>query len=213
MVQEDFMKSFRTMMFFCLGLSLGGCVSSSLRVDTFPPGADVYIKSDNKPPRKVGQSPVEINATDLAMTSDSFVVSLEKPGFKTENIYFASKALPYKGEISTNLKEEFAGAGTLNIQTSMEEIARGVAQVQNFLRGKDYDQALNTLSQLISKYPSIATLYGLEGNIYYLQKNIDRALTSYQKANKLAANPETDRMIDRLEELRGRSPASSRGGN
>jgi tetratricopeptide (TPR) repeat protein len=168
---------------------------------------------DNKPPQKVGQTPLKLEATELATLSDSFVVTIQKPGFKQESIFISSKNLPYKGEISANLTEEFAGAGTMNLQATMEEIARGVAQVQNLLRSRDYDQALNALSILISKYPSVATLYGLEGNIYYLQKNVDKALNAYQRANKLAANPETERMINRLEELRGgRMPSSVKGG-
>lgn len=206
------MKHFWNFLLISCSFFLEACVSSSIDIVTTPPGADVYVSADGKPQQKMGQTPYRLDGTALSALSDSFVVSLQKPGFKSESIFVSSKTLPFRGSISSNMTEEFAGAGTLNLQTSMEEIARGVAQIQNLLHNKDYDSALNTASILLSKYPTVATLHGLEGNIHYLKKNLDKALVSYQRANKIAASAETERMINRIEELRGRLPSSIGGG-
>lgn len=201
---------------FMLVLFNFGCVTSTLQIETTPPGADVFVTIDKQPPKKVGQSPMALGATDLSVLSDSFVVTLKKPGFKSESVFVSSKSLPYQGYIGANLHEDSllsgGSSGGTTLEASLEEVARGVAQVLNLIRNKEYDQGLSVLSNLKSRYSTVSTFYGLEGNIYYLQKSIDKALLAYQKANQLSASTETQRMINKLEELRGgRSPSSREG--
>jgi hypothetical protein len=203
------MLHFKLFTILVLSVTAIGCVTSSLQIETTPPGAEVFISVDQQPPKKIGQSPMNLGATDLAVLSESFLITMQKPGFKTESVLVSSRTLPYRGYVGARLQEEFSGATSTNLESSLEEVARGVARVLDLIRSKEYEQALNILSGLTAKYSTVSTLYGLEGNIYYLQKNIDRALASYQKANRLSASTETQRMINRLEELRGRSPSSS----
>jgi predicted negative regulator of RcsB-dependent stress response len=82
-----------------------------------------------------------------------------------------------------------------------------VAQVQSLIQRKELDQGLSTVNTLLSSYPNISTLYDLQGNIYYLRKDIDRALASYKRANAITPNSETNRMISKLQELR--TPANN----
>lgn len=196
---------------FCL-VALG-CVTSSLQVESTPAGADVYLSVDQQPPKKIGQTPMAVGVTDLAVLSESFLITLQKPGYKAETVLVSSKNLPYHGYVGTVLREEYTGAKSGNLGESLEEVARGVAQVLDLIRGKEYDRGLSLVNSLLGKYSTVSTLYGLQGNIYYLQKNIDKALVSYQKANQLYASAETQRMIGKLEELRGRSPSSTGKGD
>lgn len=186
---------------FCLS----SCISSSVRVETVPEGAEVLVSTGGQVPSKVGMTPTQIDTTLAKFNESPVLVSISKPGFKRESVLVPPSALGQEAKIQLQLTEDAAGPtkASQNIDTMIDEVARSVAKVQDLVRGKEYDQAMTSINSLLLKYPNVSTLYGLQGNIFYIQKNIDKALSAYRKAESLAPNGDTQKIINKLESIKG----------
>jgi hypothetical protein len=88
-------------------------------------------------------------------------------------------------------------------------MARGIAEVSNLIFKKKYPEAGILVQTLIGKFTTVATLYDLQGNVFYLQRDLTRALESYKKSNSITPNNlQTVRMIERLEQLQVGKPGT-----
>jgi predicted Zn-dependent protease len=68
------------------------------------------------------------------------------------------------------------------------------------IQKKDYSFAEQKLTNLITEYPNVSTLYSLLGNISYLERRIEKALVYYKKAQSLSPNSvELQKIVERLE--------------
>ncbi len=193
-------KIMRAILFSVLA---SGCASNLITVESDPPGADIYVGKVGEIPNKVGQTPLTIPAQFSDLKKQDLTISIEKSGYKKETILLPAASLGHDAKVGFMLREDIGKQSSYSSDESLEEIARGVAQAQESIRAKEFESALNTLNALLVKYKNVATLHGLQGNIYYLQKNIDKALASYKRAQTLAPNSETQRMINKLESFRG----------
>lgn len=180
-----------------------GCAANLIVVDSEPQGADVLLAKQGEVPSKVGQTPLALPSQFSDLKKQDLLLTVEKVGFKRETVLLPAASLGHDAKIGVFLQEDLKKASSFSSDESLEDIARGVAQTQESIRAKEFDTALNTLTALIVKYKNVATLYGLQGNIFYLQKNIEKALSSYKRAQALSPNSETQRMINKLESFRG----------
>lgn len=186
-----------------LNYFLTGCSSASIKVETNPQGADIFISSEGEVPTKVGQSPLSIDLSQYKFQNEPVTVTVSKFGYKKESVIFPANTMGQLSKVGFFLNEDLNQKSSQDIDGSLEEMAKGVAKIQELIRSKDFEQSLTNINSLLSKYPNIATLYGLQGNIYYLQRNIEKALQSYKKSESISPNLETQRMISKLESIRG----------
>lgn len=196
-----------------LVLAIVGCSSSPLRVESFPDGADVLVLVPGMAPRKVGVTPLSIDEAQLGVPKGTFQIQVSKDGFLNESILVPPTSLGHITQISIKLKEPLAGkAGSCaQLETDLPQIARGTAEVQQFIAAKKLDQAEMSLRLLISKYPSIPIFHVLLGNVFYLKRDLDSALASYRRSQDIGGgNQDAARMIRKIEDFRGiRLPAAS----
>lgn len=214
----------RKYIFFCLA-TLGalhlfftmGCASSQLTIESDPLGSDVYLSVGKQVPKKLGQTPYVMKTDGLDLSTESFVITISKEGFDRQSVLVPITSLNNVSAISVHLnqlvtKEDPKQKAAENLDIALEQVARGIANIQSLIQSKEYDQAQSTASTLLATYPNLSILYDLLGNIYYLKKDVEKSLANYKKAQLIYPNPETLRMINKLQELRMPSSTTSSNG-
>jgi hypothetical protein len=192
-----------------------GCAVGSLRVNSTPPAADVYIAYEGEQPNKIGQTPLNLDSRLIDEGRGRYVsVMIKKDGYQTEALLVPTGLMRSSLDISSKL-EEFKLPLQCQDQTSaVEKIGRGIANVQSLVKTNALGEAQNKLMILIDEYPNISVLHDLLGNVHYINKNLDGALASYQKSLNLDPNNiDTQRMVNKIRTITGvRTPAGSSGG-
>jgi predicted Zn-dependent protease len=101
----------------------------------------------------------------------------------------------------------------VNGQAALQKVARGIASAQMQISQRNYDRAETTLNSLLAEFPQISIFHDLLGNVYYLKKDLKRALTSYEEALRLdPENTETERLVRRLRTMMPSDRLPSSGG-
>lgn len=193
---------------------LSSCSSSTLRVESVPEGADIYISINGQTAKKVGVTPLVIPESQVNSGNDAFQLSIVKEGFMSENILAPATIFSRNSNVQVKLKELSNSKQSANDEV-LQKVSSQVAYTQSLVRSKDYDGAERTLLNILPQFPNVATFHELLGNVYYLKKDLQRAHASYSKALDLnPSNTDTVRMIQRIEGIRSdlRSPSSNGGG-
>ncbi|MCB0412766.1 MAG: tetratricopeptide repeat protein [Bdellovibrionales bacterium] len=190
-----------------------GCSVGVMNIQSSPEGADVYLQAGSQQPNKIGQTPMNISSQTVnSLPVDSFKIQVKKEGFDTETFVIPKIMFSSSIDISTKLKEDTLAESCKDQNSAIEKAVRSVALVQFHIQQKNYLQAESVLSSLILEFPNNSVLYDLQGNVYYLQKNVDAALTAYKQSLKLNPNnPSTRRMVNKLEIIGGRVPSAEGG--
>lgn len=186
-------------------LLLGACATEQLMVVSNPEGADVLLHRTDLPPMSVGKTPLHLNR-DLVpgLFKESVQISLSKEGYQTEAVLVPRSHLQGSGRIFFSLHETKVPSSCTNQEVAANELARGVATAQLLVMQKNYSEAELLLKDLSHKYPSVAVLHDLLGNIHYLKRDLYLALASYKRSNQLQPNqPATLKLIDKLSTILG----------
>ncbi len=180
---------------------ISACASSSLQVQSEPTGADVYLKSSRGSFAKIGQTPLQVGEAQVVQQGESFQLTVSKDGYSSEHVVVPPSHMSRATSISVRLKEN---AKSSNNEENLDKVAGGVAQIQQMIRLREFERAAQTLLVYSTQYPSVSTFHELLGNVYYLQKDLGKALQSYKKAAELnPRNLDTQNMIQRLSDYKG----------
>jgi hypothetical protein len=188
-----------------LALLLGGCASSQLTVESDPAGADVFVVTTGNVKQKLGQTPYTITPSQLPILfSSESQIQVSKEGFHSESFFLPPQATGTLGRIQAKLTADTVSQTCIDSSNALTDATDAVAQVQRLIYAKNYLAAEKALSTYIVKFGSVPVFHSLLGNVFYLQKNLSRALESYQRARTLQPqNQENQRMVQRLSEMRG----------
>ncbi len=205
-----------------LFMTLTNCATGVLELTSQPSESEVFLVDSNGAKSTLGKTPVVTDSAKLFDRADKgFVqISVEKEGYASQAIIFPRTVMGSNHKINLNLKESdatrlAAEAPKLDqcqeiSQDSMNKLSEGIASAQAAILRKNYEVALVRIGDLISRHPSIAVLYDLQGNIYYLQNQYPKALKAYQTSLKLVpSNMETAIMARRLGELGGNTTGNA----
>lgn len=195
----------KTVMLFS-AFAVVGCTTQGLRVQSAPEGADVWVHLFGGSPLKVGKTPLELDARNTpGIFTESFQVQVSKEGYQPQSVLVPKlSTMGGTGRVNFNLEDAALPKVCQAQETSFNEMARGVAEVSNYIQTKRFTEASSLLQPLLAKFNSVAVLHDLQGNIHFLQKDLNRALDSYKKSNALSPNnPTTLRMIQRIQQLQG----------
>lgn len=179
-------------------LIFAGCASNQLTVESTPDGADVFVFGPNNTKQKVGKTPITItNSNAPSLFKETTQVTIQKEGFKNESFLLPPASTSATGRISTQLHP-------IESSTTTNEVSEGVAQVLRMISKKNYGEAERSLNTFTLKFSTVPIFWDLLGNVHYLQKNLDRALSSYQTSLNLnPQNAETQKMITKIKSMRG----------
>ena len=154
---------------------------SDLSVNSEPAGTEIFISEDaNKKEVLIGKTPFKKDIEELINTyvkKNSFIITLKKKGYENYNVLF-SKTTDNDVALSVNLKVD---QGIKKIQEH-DLLMIQLFDVQKLIRGRDLSSALAKLDTLEKKYPEFSIVAELKGTTYYMNKNIEGALTQYRKA-------------------------------
>ncbi len=184
-----------------------GCAGSSMRIETFPEGAEVMLLRPGQTPVVLGSSPVTINQTaNPEVFTGAAGVRISKAGFLPESVLVPQTRFSTTSVYSLKLQQVELPESCSRQGAAASDLARGVATVQGLIANKDYIQAESALRSLVNKFPDVSVLHDLLGNLYYIQKDVARALAAYRASNNLEPNnSQTTRMIDKLSVISGES--------
>ncbi|MCC7405671.1 MAG: hypothetical protein IT288_14830 [Bdellovibrionales bacterium] len=202
-------QSFKITLFVTAWVVLQSCTTPSLRVSSVPEGATVTVVAAGREPVKLGKTPLEINSKDQPqLFSDSAQVQVTQEGFMPQTALIPRLGFSgVGGRLRFNLQASELPKSCQSQLGTLDDLARGVAEVSGMLQRKRFNEALMSLQMLTSKYDQVSVLYDLQGNAYYLQKDLAKALESYRRSASIAPNnPQTQRMIERLKQLQGLPP-------
>lgn len=190
-----------------------GCASGSLRVVSTPPQADVYVAYDDGPANKIGQTPLSLDDRAIDFKRGKYInLTIKKDGYLSDSMIVPSSMLPSALDISSRLEETKLPNICSNQSASVERIARGIASAQSLMNRNNVEEARGKLSGLINEFPDVSVLHDLMGNVHYVSKNLDGALSSYQRSLNIdPTNSDTQRMVTKLRQILNREAAKPGG--
>ncbi len=191
---------------FILGIVfLSSCASNTLLIESDPIGADIIIVTAGNVKQKLGQTPMNITTTQLPILfSSESQIQVTKDGYRSESFLLPPQSAGTIGRIQAKLTEDTVSKTCQDSSNAIVDTTDAVAQVQRLIYKKNYFEAERALSGYTVKYSTIPAFHSLLGNVFYLEKNLEKALESYTRAAALQPqNQETARMIQKIKEIRG----------
>lgn len=185
-------------------LLISSCTTTQMTINSDPAGADVVIVNDEGREDKLGQTPLNLTPEMMdRFPTNNWRLSLNKPGFIKDQLFIETKMFRELGRVSVKLtpeanwKEAYQDA---NAYKYLNDVSGMSAEIQAATVKGDYGKAESLANSLVTRYPKLSVGWNLLGNIYYLQKRIDKAVESYQKS--LAINPDDQVTKGILERIR-----------
>lgn len=188
-------------------LFLAACATSQpdLSIQTEPAGADIFYMNEEGREEKLGTSPLTLN--DQLMNkfqSDNWRIGINKKGYVREQVFLETKMFKELGRINVRLLPEANWSEAYqdtNAYKYLNDVSSVTAEIQASTVKGDFPKAESLAQSLVTRYPKLSVGWNLLGNVYYLQKRVDKAIESYQKSLDVNPNDEVTKSI--LERLRG----------
>ncbi len=186
-------------------LALTSCASSQLTVESDPAGADITLVSSGGVKQKIGQTPMTLTqALQPNVFAPDAQIQIAKDGFRSESFLLPPQAGGSVGRLQAKLSDDPVSKSCQDSARTIVDATDGVAQIQRMIYKRNYAEAERALNSFVLKFPTVPVFYSLLGNVFYLQKDLDKALDAYRRSNALQpSNLETSRMIDKLKGIRG----------
>lgn len=159
--------------------------AAKLIIKSQPEGAEIFITINGKPVR-LGATPYEANLTEVMKTyvkSNSFMLELKKTGHNPYRVLLA-KTDDVDLELTANLELDKAISNIKEHDSLMNQLF----DVQKMVRGRNFRDALTKLDDLEKKHPALSIIPEMKATTYYMNKEVENALSYYRKA--FALNPD-----------------------
>lgn len=176
-------------------LILGACSTrSSIKLKSFPEGANVSAIESDGGTRLLGKTPLE-------STESMESLIIEKEGYESTRI-FVGRLDSQHYEYSVKLTPKAEDPKFTDIKSRYERLAKSIAKANNLINNKRFAEAESLLGNITTDYPNVSVSYDLLGNISYLQKDFRRAISHYQRSIEInPENSETKQVLDRLRSM------------
>lgn len=175
----------RLLIITVLSLVASSAWAAKLVIKSQPEGAEIFIATNGKPVR-LGVTPYEANLTEVMGTyvkSSSFMLELKKQGHNPYRVLLA-KTDDVDLELTANLALDQAVSNIKEHDALMNQLF----DVQKLVRGKNFRDAIMKLDELEKKHPSLSIIPELKATAYYMNKEVENALSYYRRA--FALNPD-----------------------
>lgn len=204
----------------CFGLAvflLACCSSREIRISSAPDAAEVTLLKADRTEVSLGKTPILLQEkSNPEVFSDGALLKVAKNDFFPTSVALPKTFIPERSTFHVALKENPMGATCTASIDKFNDLAKGVAQAQTLTKRREYEQAESVLRGMAERFPGVSVVHDLLGNLYYLKRDVARALAEYRRSNEISPNnQQTLRMIEKLSSIRGenvRLPAAE-GGN
>ncbi len=186
---------------------LAACATSQpdLSIQTEPTGADIFYMNEEGREEKLGTSPLTLNDQMMSkFQTENWRIGINKKGYVREQVFLETKMFKELGRISVRLLPEANWSEAYqdtNAYKYLNDVSSVTAEIQGATVKGDFPKAESLAQSLVTRYPKLSVGWNLLGNVYYLQKRVDKAIESYQKSLDVNPNDEVTKSI--LERLRG----------
>lgn len=160
-------------------------LASKLTIKSQPEGAEIFVTAGGRPVR-LGATPYEADLSEVIknyVKSNSFVIELKKSGHMPYRVLLA-KTEDVDLELMANLELDPAVSNHKEHDLLMNQLF----DVQKLIRGRNFRDAIVKLDELETKHPTLSIIPELKATAYYMNKEVENALSFYRKA--FALNPE-----------------------
>lgn len=185
---------------------LTSCTTTHLSIESEPSGADILIIGNDGREDKLGQTPLVLTPEmESRFSNNNWELSVNKAGYLKNQIFVETKMFKEVGRIFVKLTPDSNWAEAYqdkNAYKYLNDVSSMTAEIQGATVKGDYAKAESLATSLVTRYPKLSVGWNLLGNIYYLQKRIEKAIESYQKSLELNPNDAATKNI--LEKIRGR---------
>lgn len=157
-------------------------MAAKLNIKSQPDAAEIFISTNGKPIR-LGVTPYEANLTEVMnvyVKSNSFLLEIRKSGHTTYRVLLA-KTTDSDLELTANLELDEAISNIKEHDSLMNQLF----DVQKLVRGRNFRDALAKLDDLEVKHPALSIIPEMKATAYYMNKEVESALSYYRKAFSL----------------------------
>lgn len=179
------------------------CSTTQMQITSEPPGAEIVALGDDGREEKLGQTPLVVTPEIASrIKSNHWRLGFNKVGFVKDQVFIEEKMFREIGKISLTLTPEANWKEAYQDVTAykyLNDVSSMTAEVQAATVKGDYPKAEALAQSLVTRYPRLSVGWNLLGNIYYLQKRVDKAVESYQKSLDINPNDQiTKGIMERL---------------
>lgn len=158
------------------------CSSSTVvKIASDPPGAKIFIKSmGSSNSEEFGVTPLTIKGDEIAakkFKDDRLIVEMKKEGY-----YANSVLLTETVDVDIDISLTLEPYDKLLEAKKYDQVSAKLFEIQRLIRRKNYDEALQVVGGVKKDFPELSVPDELEGSIFYLKKDFQKALQSFNTA-------------------------------
>lgn len=197
----DRMKSTSLIMIW-IALSGTACSTSSVRIESEPPGARVVSGG-----KELGQTPLDLpSGSGTTADSGPFLnLELSLHGYEPLTVLLDSKGeRKVNFQLTPHQAEFFEKRILPDFQEPMNQLVREVLTLQGLIFSRQLQTVEERLDRFVQKYPNIAAGYVLQANLRLMNKKKDEALRLLERARSIdPGDAVVARMIEGLKKREG----------
>ncbi|MBK9038287.1 MAG: hypothetical protein IPL83_03835 [Bdellovibrionales bacterium] len=185
-----------TIALFLLAVMAGqSCSTGELVISTTPPQADIRARTGSgQNYESIGKSPLRISGKELSgrLGGDGPIqIEISKEGFAQKEIIVSESPRNFDINFSIELKEP---SKDQDESRPINQTVDSLFEVQRLVKVGRLEDALEMIKLLQASQPNIAAVHEMQGGIFFIQKDIPKALDAYTKAVRL--NPENSETLN-----------------
>lgn len=155
--------------------------ATKMQISSTPENSEVFFQlTPSSKKVKLGKTPLSIVENDIEKLlgeNKTYILKIEKRGFEPYQILMLkSKGVETKLEVSLAVNQEIKTA------IKHDNLASSLFDVQRLIRSNNYSDAHKKLDSLEQKYRNFSIIPELKGLAYYMQKDINNALSMFRLA-------------------------------
>ncbi len=158
--------------------------AAKIMIQSQPEGAEIFITTDgSQKPLKVGKTPYDQDLNvliDTFVKKNQFIITLKKPGHFDYNVLFTKTT-----NVDINLNVNMKVFSKITQIKDHDLLMIKLFNIQKLIRGKNIGDALIELGKLEEKYADFSIVAELKATAYYINKDVENALSYYRKAFSL----------------------------
>lgn len=179
---KRFFKDLRMRLFIAFWLlSSTFLFAQDIEINSTVVGADIFVASDaNVVPVKIGVTPFKMPLNELINTyvqKNTFHIILKKDGYDDYSVLF-TKTSDVDVALTVNMKVDDKIKKIKDYDVMMSKLF----DVQKLIRGGNIADAINQLDNLEKEHRGFSIIAELKATAYYMQKDVEKALSYYRKA-------------------------------
>jgi tetratricopeptide (TPR) repeat protein len=162
-------------------LFISSAFAANIEIVSQPAEAEIFIyeNADSKP-NLLGKTPFKQDLQTLIDTyvkKSTFIIQLKKDGYNSYNVLFTKTT-----SVDINLSVNMVVSDNIKNIKKHDMLMQELFTVQKLIRGRNISDALKKLDDLEKKYKGFSIVAELKATAYYMNKDIENALTYYRKA-------------------------------